>query len=439
MLYHDIPVKSIWMRDALSTQGSVVGSLTTIRIIGDLLDRLHNKIIAQSERIELLNNILQEIRNCNPEEARMNTAMAALNNIVEYGINKYQSMKTYVNVVFIAWNVRTSFWELDNQKWVPSYKGCENSRDDMICRAKLIKHAIRDAKKYLPAIERLDHKTLKVFMAPEFYFRGKDGAYPPEIVSQIIPFMREGNDGTGGADYNDWLFVFGTAVTGTIITKHYCNKCKSADHVVFKKNKNNNLLTVPTCSLCGDHDVQEKDVGAIIDNVALIQKGNKEYLVTKEFMSNIDFKKKGGSDVVDLMDISKGGKRSFQALPTEGARSCMDNKPVNERKGGAVFSIDGIDIGVEICLDHKMERLENSGRLQILLIPSAGMTINDGTQKNNCITFNVDGSRVDSALKVNNKGHISLPYRSSFGFPETSLLDTGTSKIHIYKAQAIPY
>ena len=45
-----------------------------------------------------------------------------------------------------------------------------------------------------------DNRTLKIFMAPEFYFRGKNGAYTPDIVSAIIPHMR--TLGTGGAGFS---------------------------------------------------------------------------------------------------------------------------------------------------------------------------------------------------------------------------------------------
>jgi hypothetical protein len=51
--------------------------------------------------------------------------------------------------------------------------------------------------------------VLKVFMAPEFYFRGHAGAYPVEKLSEIVPKLREETD---KIDYVDWLFVFGTAI-----------------------------------------------------------------------------------------------------------------------------------------------------------------------------------------------------------------------------------
>jgi len=52
-------------------------------------------------------------------------------------------------------------------------------------------------------------RVLKIFMAPEFFFRGEDGAYPIEMVEKILPAMAKE---TRKSKYKDWLFVFGTAI-----------------------------------------------------------------------------------------------------------------------------------------------------------------------------------------------------------------------------------
>jgi hypothetical protein len=51
-------------------------------------------------------------------------------------------------------------------------------------------------------------------------------------------------------------------------------------------------------------------------------------------------------------------------------------------QGGSVFKIDNILFGMEICLDHANKRLINGQKkgdpkIQIQLIPSAGMSIVD--------------------------------------------------------------
>lgn len=51
--------------------------------------------------------------------------------------------------------------------------------------------------------------VLTIFMAPEFFFRGADGAYPIEKISSIMPELaRTAQD----PKFKDWLFVYGTAV-----------------------------------------------------------------------------------------------------------------------------------------------------------------------------------------------------------------------------------
>ena len=56
----------------------------------------------------------------------------------------------------------------------------------------------------------VSRSVLKVFMAPEFFFRGSDGAYPLGKEADIMERMRKE---TGKKAYKDWLFVLGTAIT----------------------------------------------------------------------------------------------------------------------------------------------------------------------------------------------------------------------------------
>ncbi len=51
--------------------------------------------------------------------------------------------------------------------------------------------------------------VLTIFMAPEFFFRGPDGAYPLEKIETILPEMAKT---VQDPKYKDWLFVYGTAV-----------------------------------------------------------------------------------------------------------------------------------------------------------------------------------------------------------------------------------
>lgn len=86
------------------------------------------------------------------------------------------------------------------------YMGLPNNQEDLLARCLLMKAAIQTA-----YAEENDDKPeeLKIFMAPEFYFRGTDGAYPVDDLHLIMASMREE---TQDAKYKDWLFVYGTAI-----------------------------------------------------------------------------------------------------------------------------------------------------------------------------------------------------------------------------------
>jgi hypothetical protein len=106
----------------------------------------------------------------------------------------------YEQVQFIGFNIRN-----DTTPAGTDYLGHANPDTDIDFRCKAMIEAIQLA---APQTER-DRKILKVFVAPEFYWRGSAGAYPVEKISTIVPKLREETDQYA---YLDWLFVFGTAL-----------------------------------------------------------------------------------------------------------------------------------------------------------------------------------------------------------------------------------
>lgn len=102
------------------------------------------------------------------------------------------------------------------------YLGVPDHVKDIEYRSKVIKKAIETAYHKVDefkssnlhiarrAVNKVDtNKTLYVFMAPEFYYRGAEGAYPVEHIHTIMEQMREEID---FPSYKDWLFIFGTAI-----------------------------------------------------------------------------------------------------------------------------------------------------------------------------------------------------------------------------------
>lgn len=151
-------------------------------------------------------------------------------------------MPTYSKVQFVAFNIGPG---TDAGGVKEKYLGDTHAGKDMMTRVDVMKEAIRTAYDMVRQA-RLDESSgatraarsvaqsvtdslrsannsiargvanaidsssaLKIFMAPEFYFRGADGAYPISTVAEIIREMRSETDQD---KYRDWLFVFGTAV-----------------------------------------------------------------------------------------------------------------------------------------------------------------------------------------------------------------------------------
>jgi len=96
------------------------------------------------------------------------------------------------------------------------YDGHADDETDINTRCKIMKEAITEAYKNVTGT---DDSELKVFMAPEFFFRGTKGGYkmtkddPDQsdwsLTSTIMKSLREETD---KFEYADWLFTFGTVI-----------------------------------------------------------------------------------------------------------------------------------------------------------------------------------------------------------------------------------
>jgi hypothetical protein len=171
-------------------------------------------------------------------------------------------------------------------------------------------------------------------------------------------------------------------------------------------------------------------------NIALVQKGGpavpvppdgarllKEAVIYKEQISKVDFQgptyKSGRAfenENRHLIDVH--GDPARRAIPAYGANALLSkNKNVPARGaavsevnksglgGGSVITIDGVDIGVEVCLDHSEKRLldyYNKGfaakgepMIQVHLIPSCGMSISNYCVLPDGYVFNVDKSHCE--------------------------------------------
>lgn len=322
----------------------------------------------------------------------------------------------YSIIQFIAYEINTT-----PDKDTGRYLGDASASKDIDKRCAIMKNAISIASKN----NRVSKSSLvlKLFMAPEFFFRNTEGAYPIEQISKIMTKMKQE---TAKPKYSHWLFVLGTAIG---YLKHEGTKQTE------------------------------------IFNIALVQKGGPEpaqvdglrqIIIYKEYISSIDFLGNylGQHDQWHRPDGSKRkvsihGQQNRTVRPTEGSRDLLsagENRPgdvifrVNKKKreweqsrvsevnksgigGGSIFTVDGITFGLEVCLDHMTQRLAlyasqaGENLIQVQLIPSAGMNICYGQPDgqggnmpislaciNNGLIFNVDGIRSDSEAKIRTGG-----------------------------------
>jgi hypothetical protein len=294
---------------------------------------------------------------------------------------------------------------------------------DIQARALFTKAAIETA--YQQSETDSCETTLKVFMAPEFLYRGAGGAYihdlvrgwehaPPEFGLQATPY---GGKWGGLFDilqdivtedkYKHWVFVFGTAVSASF-------KTKLIETPIIDQQGNRSSLNQSIIDF-------NQPVNAV--NTALIQLGGRanrmvNHVNIKNLKSNIDF-----LHVASLLPPHNRILLNGQVAHFDNPNIIDENCP-----GGALFVLTGVNVeneplqfGIEICLDHAItptpahpfevteygrlkayytrERTRSgsleSSKVKIQLVPSAGMSLQPNSiclkPTGNSYVFNVDG------------------------------------------------
>ncbi len=339
-------------------------------------------------------------------------------------------------------------WDFNN---LVGYSGGTGDKVDSTARCFNLRLAIDAAYNHYTAAHGADpddDKTLKIFMAPEFFFRGRQGAYDISYVSEIFDNLRTF---TRHSRFKDWLFVFGTVIGASFDDRLACRRCRKVGASNFVRTGDRYV-----CRTCPPGSVFETRLGARIDNVALIQKGGEDdlknaHVIEKEYVSHIDFRRfaspqalqegktKTGFDNTAILNSWNNDRRIeirgrvLPALSVPGSRDGGGSSTfTDERMGGSIFTIDGIKFGLEICLDHLKGRIPSGTGIQIQLVPSAGAHIDRLTCVTNGIGFNVDGLTGKSKMQVNSPGTPTKVKSASSGIP-------GGGNIDIFPRQAIPY
>jgi hypothetical protein len=439
MRYDDIPKLATWKNDTSVLRQSASGS--TLTKLDAEIDNYHNAFAAMTKR-NLLADISYLVRDWEKiHYARVSTHpnVVGLKEVIARKIKELSpSAFKYRQAMCIAFNVGC------NTPADQYFRFSDNDSGDMRGKCNEMMHAIRQAHASVQASGIDTDETLKIFMAPEFYFRGAHGAYSYDLVSQIIPAMR--GLGTDNALFQHWLFVFGTAVAASSDEVTYCTICGANPLTVqFNRDpasrvdaKGIHKKTLGVCKNNPAHPLTVGTFGAEVQNVALIQKSADTHLVVKEYVSGIDY-------IGNKVDVTQGTKKkpTFNTLdaiaPAGSNMSRIASRFQDERMGGGIFTMDGITFGMEICLDHIQStgpggRLANyANSIQILLIPSYGMEIRSNLYcTNGGIIFNVDG-RGSGSSEVVVKGHVgALSSNAAIPAPKTG------GSIEVWGPFAIP-
>ncbi|MCA9651955.1 MAG: carboxypeptidase regulatory-like domain-containing protein [Myxococcales bacterium] len=119
---------------------------------------------------------------------------------------RYTLAPAYDRIQLIAYQIRTGdYLGTDDADALGSEEAAVTH--DITKRCDIMKAAMAHARSSTEI--ETEPTTLKVFMAPEFYFRGRNGAYPVESLHRVPDQMRQETD---KPEYADWMFVFGSAI-----------------------------------------------------------------------------------------------------------------------------------------------------------------------------------------------------------------------------------
>jgi hypothetical protein len=219
---------------------------------------------------------------------------------------------------------------------------------DAIKRVEVMKAMMNVA--YNSAHWERSSQVLKIFMAPEFFFRGANGAYDIEKLADctdpnkgcaapIVRIVELLHQEVQQTKWKDWMFVFGTIVAHSIKEGEYFN-------------------FAPV--MRGGPDGTKK-----------------RHIIAKTYISGIDFIKRRDLLVETGSQVALPTRGHFYAAFSELEKKTLANEGFTIDDADDVFMMDGIRFGVEVCLDHLQGVLkkQSTGPVQVHLVTSAGMKI----------------------------------------------------------------
>lgn len=315
----------------------------------------------------------------------------------------------YTRAQYIAYEMCTkpggfeTRWTADDDRYI----GLSEIPADVRARVMLFKEALAAAHSQ-PSVDR-DPRTLKVFMAPEFYFRGPEGAYQLEQVfgkADQGGLLRTLTDLVAGPQWEHWVVCFGTVIG--------YSKLPGADgHGGRKDWECYNMAALQLGGFTSDAQRKRgcrlvvKLLKSGIDFLKTPQLGMGDHDIRHPYWSRRENGHIPGRAPGDDLDFWGGQRLDGDRIDDDG-----------------VFELGGVLFGLEICLDHLCKRIRDSppdGDLagwqpQIHLVPSGGMTVQVTslcTQRDGLV-FHCDGL----TNRSRRYGAHSSAYRVPFACPQ---------------------
>mmetsp|Transcript_26254 Transcript_26254/g.63974 ORF Transcript_26254/g.63974 Transcript_26254/m.63974 type:complete len:514 (+) Transcript_26254:38-1579(+) len=250
------------------------------------------------------------------------------------------------------------------------YIGNDDNEVDAQNRLKIMKDAVELAYRSSDP----DSATLKVFIAPEFYWRGVDGAYvfmeeEPEdwdICGPVCQILKGLEEIVAQKRFENWVFLFGSITASEVV----------AEEGPFQ------TMFYNFAPLYLGYDPEKTDFHG------------KRFIVPKRYMSSSDF-------LTPVRNLNSTVYKEVveHQLPKDqttvyiGDKKKYDNRMWTDYKGELDYlgytmieygwmMVDGLSLSVEICLDHQMRMSLNAYLADITtgqttVIPSASSTNSD--------------------------------------------------------------
>ncbi|MFI3306741.1 MAG: hypothetical protein R3Y68_09590 [Rikenellaceae bacterium] len=322
------------------------------------------------------------------------------------------------------------------------YLGKESDVDDINARLEIVKTVLS----YALQNGEESSDVLKVFVMPEFFWRGVKGAYyyPDSASDEFYLSIQAGlntilENYKTQYDIGDWLFVFGSILTTNSITNVETEIDETLSKIgdeyiaiydLLRTNSNEcvgdikQLLRIADRKLVAENSTDDK-LSALLESILTIA----DESATKEIYNrsliyydgewiNVQKKNKSKEDFI-LNNPSENNNIVNKYLQTMVVYPDVEEVSPITTLPFSCFECGNLKIGVEICLDHSRKRLldylckEKISQLNLQIVPSCGMNLRKDSiavSYDTGLLFNCDGEYTlsDDEAHNGNTSHSEL-------------------------------